>query len=113
MPLYHYRCSAGCGEHETYHSITEPIRKTCEICHAETLEVVLDGPPVIINKEVKTIGQLAEKNAKSLGRYELQDKMATDGTIEKLAQREKRQEFKKISNLTADKAAKYIETGKL
>jgi hypothetical protein len=39
--------------------------------------------------------------------------MATDGTIEKLKQREKRQEFKKISNLTADKAAKYIETGKL
>ena len=73
----------------------------------------MDGPPVIINKEIKTIGQLAEKNAKALGHYGLEEKMAKDGTNEKLKQREKRQEFKKISNLTGDKAAKYIETGKL
>lgn len=113
MPTYHYKCSECKEEFETFHSIKEPLRKDCPFCKLAGLSVVLDGPPVIINKEVKTIGQLAEKNAKNLGTYELQEKMATDGTMEKLKQREKRQEFKKISNLTADKAAKYIETGKL
>ena len=113
MPLYHYRCSAGCGEYETYHSIREPIRKTCEICHSETLEVVLDGAPVIINKEVKTIGQLADKNAKALGRYGMEEKMATDGTLERIKNQDKMKEVRKLASLSPEKKLKYIETGKL
>jgi len=113
MPTYHYKCCQCKEEFETFHSIKEPLRKSCPFCDIEGLEVVLDGPPVIINKEVKTIGQLAEKNAKNLGTYELQEKMATDGTVERIKKQEKRQELNKIAKLSPDKVTKYIETGKL
>ena len=113
MPTYHYKCFQCKEEFETFHSIKEPLRKSCPFCDLEGLEVVLDGPPVIINKEVKTLGQLAERNAKSLGTYGLQEKMATDGTLERIKRQEKRKEMNKIANLSNDKAIKYIETGKL
>ncbi len=77
MPTYHYMCSECKEDFEQFHSIKEPLRKQCPFCELDGLSVVLDGPPVIINKEVKTIGQLAEKNAKSIGRYVIQDIMWT------------------------------------
>lgn len=113
MPTYHYKCSECREEFETFHSIKEPLKKSCPFCDLEGLQVVLDGPPVIINKEVKTIGQLAERNAKNLGTYGLQEKMATDGTLERINRQEKRKEMNKIASLTPDKTVKYIETGKL
>ena len=115
MPLYHYKCNdSECAvEFEAAHSIKEPLWKICPDCKKESLSVVLDSPPTIINKEVKTIGQLAEKNAKALGTYGLQEKMASDGTLEKIKQTEKRQEMRKIATLSPDKKQKYIETGKL
>lgn len=113
MPTYHYKCFECKEEFETFHSIKEPLKKSCPFCNLEGLRVVLDGPPVIINKEIKTIGQLAERNAKSLGTYGLQEKMATDGTLDRIKKQEKRQEMTKIANLSPDKATKYIETGKL
>jgi putative FmdB family regulatory protein len=113
MPTYHYACSECKEEFEVFHSIKEPLRKDCPFCEKAGLSVVLDGPPVIINKEIKTIGQLAEKNAMELGKYGLQEKMAEDGSIERIKKREKQQELRKISNLSKDKVTKYIETGKI
>ena len=113
MPTYHYACSECKEEFEVFHSIKESLRKICPFCEKAGLSVVLDEPPVIINKEVKTIGQLAEKNAKELGRYGLQEKMALDGSVERIEKRQKQEEVRKIGKLTPDKAVKYIETGKL
>jgi len=113
MPTYHYACSECKEEFETFHSIKEPLRKNCPFCEMPGLAVVLDEPPVIINKEVKTIGQLAEKNAREMGIYGLQEQMAKDGTLERIKKREKREELNKISKLPKDKVVKYIETGKL
>jgi hypothetical protein len=113
MPVYHYRCTHCKDEYETFHSIKEPIRTTCENCKNQTLQVVLDGAPVIINKEIKTIGQLAESNAKKLGKYGLEEKMAKDGTKEKLQNKEKMKEARKIASLSPEQKIKYIETGKL
>jgi len=113
MPTYHYACNECKEEFEVFHSIKEPLRKICPFCEKAGLSVVLDEPPVIINKEVKTIGQLAEKNAKELGRYGLEEKMASDGSIERIKKREKREEITKISKLSPDKQRKFIETGKL
>lgn len=113
MPTYHYKCCECKEEFETFHSIKEPLKKSCPFCELEGLSVVLDGPPVIINKEVKTIGQLAEKNSKALGRYGLEEKMATDGTLERIKKRSHREELNKISKLSNENKIKYIETGKI
>lgn len=113
MPTYHYACSECKEEFEVFHSIKEPLRKICPFCEKAGLAVVLDEPPVIINKEVKTIGQLAEKNARELGKYGLQERMAKDGTVERIKQREQREQLQKIGKLSPEKKAKFIETGKL
>ena len=113
MPTYHYGCSECKEEFEVFHSIKEPLRKICPFCEKAGLSVVLDEPPVIINKEVKTIGQLAEKNARELGRYGLQEKMASDGSLERIKSREKREQIQKIAKLSPEKQTKFIETGKI
>jgi len=113
MPTYHYACSECKEEFEVFHSIKEPLRKDCPFCEKAGLSVVLDEPPVIINKEIKTIGQLAEKNARELGKHGLQEKMAADGTLERVEKRQKREELQKIAKLTPDKQRKFIETGKI
>jgi putative FmdB family regulatory protein len=80
MPIYHYKCSNCPEDFETFHSIKEPLRKVCTSCQKETLSVVLDGPPDIMNKgEIRTVGQLAESNAKAMGKEQLQKKMEEDG----------------------------------
>ena len=114
MPLYHYKCEDCAVEFEAAHSIKEPLWKTCPDCKKESLSVVLDSPPTIMNVgEVKTIGQLAEKNAKQMGRYGLQERMAVDGTAEKIKQKEKMQEARKLASLSPENKVKYIETGKM
>jgi hypothetical protein len=113
MPVYHYKCEECVVEFETVHSIKEPIWKICPDCKNESLRVVLDSPPTIMNVgEVKTIGQLAERNAKSMGRYGLEETMARDGTAQKIKEKEKMKEARKIASLSPEKKTKYIETGK-
>lgn len=113
MPTYDYACSECKEEFEVFHSIKEPLRKICPFCEKAGLSVVFNKAPVIIIKEIKTIGQLAEKNAKELGQYGLQEKMNTDGTLDRIKKREKREEIQKISKLSPERQKKFIETGKL
>lgn len=114
MPVYHYKCAECAVEFEAAHSIKESLWKTCPDCKKDGLSVVLDSPPTIMNRgEVKTIGQLAEKNAKNLGRYGLQERMALDGTANKIKEKEKMNEARKLASLSPEKKTKYIETGKL
>lgn len=114
MPIYHYKCSNCPEDFETFHSIKEAIRKTCPSCKSEGLSVVLDGVPVIMNKgEIKTIGQLAEANAKKMSKEQLHQKMTEDGIFKRMQDQEKMAEVRKIASLSEEKKIKYIETGKL
>jgi putative FmdB family regulatory protein len=113
MPIYHYKCSNCPTDFETFHSIKESLWKVCPSCKTENLSVVLDGAPDIMNKEVKTIGQLAEANAKAMGKEQLQRRMEEDGSLKKMQDQAKMSEYRKIASLSPDKKIKYIETGKL
>ena len=114
MQIYHYKCSNFPEDFETFHSIKEAIRKTCPSCNSESLSVVLDGIPAIINKgEIKTIGQLAEYNAKKMGKEQLQKKMEEDGVIDKIKCQEQMAQTRKLASLSEEKKIKYIETGKI
>lgn len=114
MPIYHYKCSNCPQDFETFHSIKEPIRKICPSCNSESLSVVLDGAPDIMNKgEIKTIGQLAESNAKKMGKEQLHKKMTEDGIFKRIQDKEKMDQVRKISSLSDDAKLRYIETGKI
>jgi putative FmdB family regulatory protein len=114
MPIYHYKCSNCPEDFETFHSIKEPIRKVCPSCNSESLSVVLDGVPDIMNKgEIKTVGQLAEANAKKMGKEQLHKKMSDDGIFKRIKDQEKMAEVRKIASLSEEGKLRYIETGKL
>lgn len=113
MPIYHYKCSNCPNDFETFHSIKEPLWKVCPKCKFETLSVVLDGAPDIINREIKTIGQLAEANSKKMGKEQIQKKMEEDGSLQRAKNQEKMAEVRKLANLTQEQKIRYIETGKM
>lgn len=113
MPTYHYRCK-NCGDDfETVHSIKMEKLKKCEECGEDSLDIVIDGPFDMAVKEIKTLGQLAEKNAKAMGKEQLQKKMEADGTLDTIKKKEKMKEMNKLASLSPEKKRKYIETGKI
>jgi putative FmdB family regulatory protein len=74
MPEYEYRCA--CCEHEF--SVNQNIKKykpkkQCPECKKHGLERVISPPNIFVRGEAQTIGQLAERNTKSMGHYELSD----------------------------------------
>lgn len=113
MPTYHYRCGNCKSDFEIVHSIKLEKLTVCCKCGEPKLDIVIDGPFDVSVKEVKTIGQLAEKNAKDMGKEQLQMKMDADGTTQKLKNIEKMKTIHKLGKLSDDKKTKYIETGKL
>lgn len=113
MPIYHYRCK-NCGDDfEIQLSIKADKLVKCKECRTDSLDIVIDGPFEMAVKEVKTLGQLAEKNAKSMGKEQLQKKMETDGVLDTIKKKEKMKEMNKLASLSPEKKIKYIETGKL
>jgi putative FmdB family regulatory protein len=113
MPIYHYKCSSCPNDFETFHSIKEPLWEVCPSCKNKTLAVVLDGAPDIMNKEIRTIGQLAEANSKKMGKEQIQRKMEEDGSLQRMKNQEKMAEVRKLASLSQEQKIRYIETGKI
>lgn len=95
---------------ESIHVI--PTVKKCPNCEKEAFRVVILNCPRLTVNEVKTVGQLAEKNWKKMGHYEREEKMEADGHNATLRRREKQREVNEINKLTPEQKTKYIMTGK-
>lgn len=52
----------------------DPLKKKCPVCKKFSLYQDLSGIYVGV-REVKSVGQLAERNTKALGRYGLEDRL--------------------------------------
>lgn len=85
--------------------------KKCPKCKGHSLYQDLTGMHVSVIREATTIGQLAEKNTKKMGRYELEHKMEKDGLNEQAKNREKRKKLNKLSVMTKEQKVKYINEG--
>ncbi len=88
MITYEYICSHNkCGHNlEIEQSIKDKPLITCPKCGKQTLERVISGGiEPIVKQEAKTLGQLAERNTKKMGKYELQEKRRLHNKSEKKA----------------------------
>lgn len=114
MPLYDYRCNSCEGIiSDVYQHITDESLVTCPSCNAQALERIIYGGIYASVKEVKTIGQLADKNWTDMGNYQRTEISSQ--------QREKQQQVvfpevgkasrKNINNMTTEQKTKYIMTG--
>jgi putative FmdB family regulatory protein len=114
--LYDYLCKE-CGHKvvDHYQSIHDDPITLCPECNLNTLERIITGGMACFVKDVKTIGQLADKNLSKLGSYkrsELVDKNKKEKSnstsyFSKFGNATRQQ----INNMTPEQTKKYIITG--
>jgi putative FmdB family regulatory protein len=116
MPTYDYQCNT-CGiEFEQFHGFKEEP-SPCK-CGSSDIKIVINQPPIgFVKGEAKTLGQLAEKNTKKMGRYELDDRRAYQNAEKKEKKKdwwEKSGDASKsdINKMSKSQKAKYIRDGK-
>jgi len=140
MPTYEYECEKCKIRFEISHSIKQPPLEDCPKCKAvKSLERLISEPFMIIDKTPKTLGSMADKNNRTMGKYKLEDKIqenidrknkAQDKLLEESEKitgvkpvdkrKIKKSWFNKDSNnptklakLTKEQKKNYIEKGKL
>jgi putative FmdB family regulatory protein len=114
MPLYDYRCNeCGYSMVDVYQHITDNSLNICPSCNQESLERIIYGGIYASVKEVKTIGQLADKNWKDIGHYKRteissQQREKQPQTVFPEAGKASR---KDIAKMTEQQRTNYIMTG--
>lgn len=108
--LYDYGCH-NCGEtlEDIKQSIHDEALITCPSCGKNSLERVPYGGLGAFVKDVKTIGQAADKNWSNLGSYKRSE--IEEQNKGKHTETKAREQLSKINNMTAAQKQKYIITG--
>ena len=110
MPLYDFECEPCAYYTEIRQTMDDPSLLECPICGEQTLKKVFINPPsLFVRGEVKTVGQLAEKNYNKMGFYEKQDRKEQDQS--KKEKSEKRKQHQKIVSMTPEQQVKWIREG--
>lgn len=105
MPIYEYGCSIEeCGHRfEVVQGIKDPVKKKCPTCEKLSLERLI-FPVMGQMKEIRTLGQLAEKNTKMAG-----SKMQTEESDKVLRRKAKAREINEINRMSDKQKKKFIE----
>tara|TARA_R100001244_G_scaffold24483_2_gene24789 strand:+ start:210 stop:545 length:336 start_codon:yes stop_codon:yes gene_type:complete len=110
MPLYDYVCS-NCQHQleDVQQSIKDKPLVECEQCGHIALERIIYGGDIFVKGEPTTIGQLADRNTKKMGKYEAEAKQKEDNTRKQLSDKQKL--HKRINSMTASQKNKWIKEG--
>lgn len=128
MPLIPYKCDNCEHEFEIVQGYEEKRKKKCPQCKKNGLRQVFCSP--YIAGEIKSLGSIAEKNTREMGRYALEDKYRKDATEKNAVKLESlkamgvvkesatelpkdQKVYEKLKNVikSPEKTKKYIETG--
>mgnify|MGYP006410052985 CR=1 FL=1 len=112
MPLYDYECRKCVYYTEIWQGMMDdPIQK-CPNCGENALvKVIINPPAAIVRGEAKTIGQLADKNTRKMGKYELEDRQQKDNVAQKQEVSDKRKLHQKINSMSEAQKLKWIRGG--
>ena len=112
MPEYDYECGQCNHSFSVVQSIKEDELKRCPECNKNHLQRVMLSPPLFFVKgEPTTIGQLADRNTKKMGSYELENKRREDDMETHNKHREVRAKRHKINQMTPEQKKKWIMKG--
>lgn len=112
MPTYDYECSDCQHQEEVFQRFSETPLSECPSCKQPSFRRVILHPPLaFIKGEARTVGQLADRNSKKLGRYEREDREEADNMKAHNEGREASALRRKINKMTPDQQKKYIERG--
>jgi hypothetical protein len=116
MPEYSFRCSKclhGFSHFWSISSYDNNIKNTtCEKCgNAEIFRDYQEDNMVVSYHDVTTIGQLAERNTKKMGKYELETRMKNDNMDLHKENNEISARRRKINKMTPTQKKKWIMEG--
>ena len=109
MPLYEYLCSSCEYRFTIQQGMKDKKKKKCPECKKGKLNRVMGIPSVFVKGEPSSLGHLAERNTKKMGRYELEDKKEKDKVNDKADGKNKTQ--RKLRSMTEKQRQRYIEKG--
>lgn len=134
MVTREYQCTTCQHQFDVKQRITEKPIKQCPACQQWSVESIIHGGlDIQVQQDAKTLGQLASRNTKKMGTYELQEKRENFRRSERIAREELRNEaerkigkpierinpdaetvkhFDKINQMTPEQKTQFIETGK-
>lgn len=113
MPTYDYACNY-CGFlwEDVVQNINDPKKKKCPKCTHMTLErLISGGGHAFVRGEATTLGQLAEKNSKKMGKYGVEEKEAKKKEQVDKGLAEYKQEIKQIGKMSESQKQRYVENG--
>jgi putative FmdB family regulatory protein len=111
MPTYDYSCKSCEYVFEAKHGFNEDA-PPCPECGKNKLEQIInEAPLVFIKGEPSTIGQLADRNTKKMGRYELENKRREDNMDDHKKHKEVREKRHRINKMTPKQKRKWIREG--
>ena len=106
MPVYEYRCESCSHEFEEQQEVKDKPLEICPKCQEKSAERLISRTHGFV-RNITTLGQLAERNNKKIGKEKLQieaDKKKPANNI---------RELKKIGNMTNEQKRRYIEDGRM
>jgi len=115
MPRYDYRCENCNYElNDIYQSFQDKPLKKCKNCKKMTLHRVVFSPHVYVRGEPTTMGQLAERNSKKMGKTQVEEMSKKDKESKQSALKEAKNEMRsKINKMNNSQKRSYIENGRL
>lgn len=109
MPFYDLECET-CGEFEEFAKIADRNKIVCPECNTQATLLVSGA---FIKGDPTTIGALADKNTKKMGRYEIEDRRRREGVTQKEEKKQEYQKVRDLAKLTPKQKDRYIVEGKL
>lgn len=105
MPTYEYKCNNCSLEFEIFQNLKDPVKRKCQSCGKKSLERLISTCAGFV-RDIKTLGQLAEKNTKRLG-----SKIDTPEESLRLERKARYREYNKINKMTPEQKAKWLKNG--
>ncbi len=106
MPIYEYQCQECEHRTDAYQGVKDAPLIECPNCGKHMLERLISSVFGFV-KEVRTLGQLAEKNTKKAG-----SKLDTPEADKAKKKKEKQRDINKINRMTNEQKVRYIREGK-
>ena len=112
MPLYDFECEPCAYYTEIRQGIYDSDVHLCPHCNKTTLRKVFINPPAIsVVGEPSTIGHLADRNTKKMGKYEKEDKNAENNIHQNKEAQDKKRLRNRINKMTPEQKVKWIKEG--
>ena len=111
MPLHDYEC-AECGKFfsDVYQKYEEDPLTKCESCGEESLQKIFAAPTFFVTQEAKTLGQVADRNSKKMGKREVQERELKAKEKNKSTMSEAKKElYGNINKMNDSQKRKYID----